>query len=131
MTGDKSEKEYVDTILNENLEIPIENIAGKTTIQELKELLKNAFLTVSTDSAAMHTSAAMKTPTIGLFGPTNWIKSAPYGPWSTVVYDKVYFKVGKPLEKNSRDISNYFDHIDINEALTELSAYLDIKDFEK
>lgn len=126
LTGDKSEKIYLDTIINDNPDIPIENFAGKTTIQELKEVLKNAFLTVSTDSAAMHISAAMKTPTIGLFGPTNWSVSAPFGPWSTVVYDKIYFKDGRPLEKNSKEISNYFDHISIDEALCQLSDYLKV-----
>ena len=77
LTGDKSERVYLDTIKKDNMDIPVENLAGETSIQELKEVLKNAFLTVSTDSAAMHISAAMKTPTIGLFGPTNWIVSAP------------------------------------------------------
>jgi len=124
LTGDKSEKIYLDTIVNDNADIPIENLAGETTILELKEILKNAFLTVSTDSAAMHMSAVMKTPTIGLFGPTNWIKSAPYGPWSTVVYDKIYFKDGIPLSKNSQETDNYFDNINISSALNKLERFL-------
>ncbi len=124
LTGDNTEISYLNKIIEENTSIPIENLAGKTTIQELKQLLNNAYLTVSTDSASMHISAAMKTPTIGIFGPTNWIKSAPFGPWSTVVYDKIYFQDSKPLRKNSKEIDNYFDNIDISEALENISKYI-------
>jgi ADP-heptose:LPS heptosyltransferase len=73
----------------------------------------------------MHISAVHCTPTIGLFGATNWLRSAPFGPWSTVVYDKQYFKDNLPLEKNSMDINNkFYENIDIKEALIKLENYL-------
>lgn len=123
LTGDKSEIEYVEN-LSKFIVGDKKNLSGKTDIQELKEVLKNAYLTISTDSASMHISAVEKTPTIGLFGPTNWIVSAPFGTWSTVVYDKTYFKEEIPLEKNSQEINNYFDYISIDDALKQLKEYL-------
>lgn|GEM_PF-479956 len=123
LTGSPDEIEYVKEI-EKSIVGECENKAGKTSIQELKSVLNNAFLTISTDSGPMHMSAIMATPTIGIFGPTNWIKSSPFGPWSTIVYDKIYFKDLKPLKQNSRELNNYFDNIDISEALESLSEYL-------
>lgn len=122
-TGSNEEYKYIQTVFDV-FPGKKKNIAGKTSLIELQTVLEDAFLTVATDSGPMHISSVKGTPTIGIFGPTNWIKSAPFGPWSTVVYDKIYFKDGKPLEKNSREIDNYFDNIDISESLDSLSKYL-------
>jgi len=124
LTGDSCEKEYIDS-LSKDLYGECLIFAGKTNLIELKELLKKAYLTVSTDSAAMHISAAQRTPTIGLFGATNWIKSAPFGPWSTVVFDKTYFKDFNPFVNNTKEINeNIYLNININEALEKIEKYL-------
>ena len=123
LTGDKSEAEYVQDVAKVVVGKK-EVIAGKTSIQELKKVLKEAYLVVSTDSAPMHIAAVQKTPTIGLFGATNWILSRPFGPWSTVVYDKELFKDGKPFEKNRKEIGKYYENIDIKEGLNEIEKFL-------
>ena len=122
-TGSADEREYVAGIAR-RLPGRAENRAGQTSIQQLKHLLADAYLTVSTDSAAMQISAAMKTPTIGLFGATNWIRSAPFGSWSRVVYDKTHYPDGIPPAVNSRECRAYYDHIDISDALQSLAPYL-------
>jgi ADP-heptose:LPS heptosyltransferase len=121
--GEEREKIYLDQ-LSRSLTVPVVNLAGKTSIQELKALLKDAFLTISTDSAAMHISAACKTPTIGIFGATNWIRSAPYGPWSTVLYDRTLYTEGIPPMKNLTEPGSYYDHLDLDRALEEIKDYL-------
>ncbi|KFL34015.1 MULTISPECIES: glycosyltransferase family 9 protein [unclassified Sulfurospirillum] len=123
LTGDLSEKEYVEEILK-SIVGEKKSVAGNTTLQDLKKILSEAFLTVSTDSGPMHLSAVQKTPTIGLFGPTNWIRTAPYGPWSTVVYDTQFYANPIPPMKSLMEHNNYFDHICIDQALVTLSAYL-------
>lgn len=124
LTGDKSELEYIKE-LSKVLHGEKKILAGKTDIQELKKVLSNAFLTVSTDSAPMHISAAQDTPTIGIFGATNWIISAPYGEHSTVIYDKSYFKDNKPLIKNSQVVNNeFYNNIDIEEGIERLKQFL-------
>lgn len=123
LTGDKSELEYLKELSN-HIYGEKTILAGKTSLIELKKVFKEAFLTVSTDSAAMHISAAQKTPTIGIFGPTNWERSKPYGPWSTIVYDKMFYPDGIPPQKSKVEIKNYFDNIDIQTALKKISTYL-------
>jgi ADP-heptose:LPS heptosyltransferase len=123
LTGSADERDYVAGIAG-RLAGRCENRAGQTSIPELKRLLAGAFLTVSTDSAAMQISAAMKTPTLGLFGATNWIRSAPFGPWSRTVYDTAYYPDGAPPAVNTRECLPFYDRIDIRPALDELAEYL-------
>lgn len=124
MTGDASERAYIDT-LAKKLYGSIKVLAGQTTIQELKQIVKDAYFTISTDSATMHISAIQKTPTIGIFGATNWIQSASFGPWSTVLFDKVYYKDQIPPAKNLLEIGHYYDHISIQEALNHILKILE------
>jgi ADP-heptose:LPS heptosyltransferase len=123
LTGDKNEQEYIEHI-SKHLIGNIKVLAGKTTLQELKEVLTKAYLTVSTDSAAMHISAVQKTPTIGIFGPTNWKRAAPFGPWSTAIYDKTFYPDGIPPQKSQNTIRNYFDNIELEEGLDNISEFL-------
>lgn len=123
LTGDHTEKEYVESIA-EYIVGQKEVVAGKTTIQELKALLSNAFLTVSTDSGPVHMSAAQKTPTIGIYGPTDWQRFAPFGPWSRAIYDHTFFKDSIPPQKSLIEIDHYFDHVDICLALEELAPFI-------
>jgi len=123
LTGDKNEAEYVQQ-LSRHIVGKKEVIAGKTTIGELKRVLDGAYMVVSTDSAPMHIAAVQKTPTIGLFGATNFIMARPWGPWSVALYDKKLFAEGKPFEKNQKAIGNYYEGIDINEGLEALARYV-------
>ncbi len=123
LTGSEDECDYVQHIARL---VPgkVEVVAGKTTIQELKQLLKNACLTLSTDSGPMHLSAVQKTPTIGLFGATNWIKSAPFGPWSVALYDRVYYADGQPPSGSQLAVDDYYHNIRIEEGLEALREVL-------
>ncbi len=122
-TGEKAECDYIETIAN-SIMYPHEIRVGKTTILELKELLANAFLTVSTDSASLHISSVQKTPSIGIFGPTSWIYAKSFGPWSQAVYDHEFYQEGIPPIKNRQEIEAYFNTIDIAPALEKLEPYL-------
>ncbi|MEE8575287.1 MAG: glycosyltransferase family 9 protein, partial [Thermodesulfobacteriota bacterium] len=55
------------------------NLAGKTTIRDLAAITKGAAIFVGNDSAPMHISYAVGTPTIALFGPTDWKTWHPLG----------------------------------------------------
>ena len=54
-------------------------IIPPTTIKQLGAILKRCSLTVSNDSAPMHISATVGTPTLGIYGPTNPYAQGPYG----------------------------------------------------
>lgn len=123
LTGDIFEKEYIEHVSN-FIVGQKEVIAGKTTLQDLKKILTKAFLTVSTDSGPLHLSSVQKTPTIGLFGASNWVKAAPFGPWSTTLFDPIYYPNAIPPHKSYQTIDNFYDNIDITSALKTLQPYL-------
>lgn len=58
---------------------------GKCDILGSAALLQRATLFVGNDSGLMHVSAAAGTPTLGLFGPSEWWHKAPYGPKGQVL----------------------------------------------
>lgn len=55
------------------------NISGKTTIKELAAISDASDIFFGVDSAPMHIAAAVKTPVVALFGPTNHSVWSPYG----------------------------------------------------
>ncbi|MGA7143870.1 MAG: glycosyltransferase family 9 protein [Desulfobacterales bacterium] len=61
------------------------NLAGKTTLDELAAVLCLSGLHVGVDSAAPHIAAAVGTPTITIYGPTDWRDWAPRGKLHSVV----------------------------------------------
>jgi lipopolysaccharide heptosyltransferase I len=53
--------------------------AGKTTLKELIEIMRNAKFVVTNDSGPMHIAAALNVPVFAIFGPTNPLRTGPYG----------------------------------------------------
>jgi ADP-heptose:LPS heptosyltransferase len=50
---------------------PVDNLAGKTDLVELCDLLKHASLFVGVDSGIMHLASSFDIPVVGIFGPTD------------------------------------------------------------
>ncbi|MBN1382083.1 MAG: putative lipopolysaccharide heptosyltransferase III [Deltaproteobacteria bacterium] len=55
------------------------NLAGETTLEELAGLLSLSRLHIGVDSAGPHIAAATGTPTITIYGPSDWKDWAPLG----------------------------------------------------
>ena len=55
------------------------NLAGKTSMSELIGLLEACDLLVSNDTGPAHIGAALGSPTLTIFGPTNEYETAPTG----------------------------------------------------
>ena len=123
LTGSADEADYIAHVADA-IGPPAENRAGGTSLPELKRLLADAWLVVSTDSAAMHLAASMKTPTIGIFGATNWLRSAPSGPWATALFDRTFYPDGQPPRCSQQECLNCYDHVDIREGLERLAPFL-------
>ncbi|MFB0517758.1 MAG: lipopolysaccharide heptosyltransferase II [Acidobacteriota bacterium] len=60
-------------------------LTGNTTLQELIAVISLCQLFISNDSGPMHLAAALKVPTIGIFGPTDERITAPWGEGHAVV----------------------------------------------
>ena len=61
------------------------NLGGRTTLRELACLYREAALLVTTDSGPMHLAAAVGTPVVALFGPTDPARTGPYGPGHRII----------------------------------------------
>jgi heptosyltransferase-1 len=55
------------------------DLTGKTSLGLLPALLRSTALLVTNDSGPLHLAAAVGTPVVALFGPTNPIRTGPYG----------------------------------------------------
>jgi heptosyltransferase-1 len=65
--------------------LPSIDLAGRTTLRDLAYLYKLSALVVTTDSGPMHVAAAVGTPAVALFGPTDPVRTGPYGAGHIVV----------------------------------------------
>jgi ADP-heptose:LPS heptosyltransferase len=69
------------------------DVTGDTTLETLAGLLGIAQACVSNDSGAMHLAAAVGTPVVALFGPTNEYETSPltrHGRQSAVLTHRVW-----------------------------------------
>lgn len=65
------------------------NLGGQTTLRDLAYLYQRCALLITTDSGPMHLAAAMGTPVIALFGPTDPARTGPYGKGHVVIQRKL------------------------------------------
>lgn len=61
------------------------NLAGKTSIKELCELIAGLELFITNDSGPMHIAAAYAVPSVAIFGSTRVDETAPYKPAKAVI----------------------------------------------
>ena len=66
------------------------DLTGRTDLREAMAVLSLCRLAVSNDSGLLHVAAAVGTPTIGIFGPTNPDRTGPTGDRTTIVRRPVY-----------------------------------------
>jgi heptosyltransferase-2 len=68
---------------------PAVNLGGRTDLVTLVGLLGRAGLLVSNDTGAMHVAAAVATPVLAIFGPTDARTTGPLGPHWQIVREPV------------------------------------------
>ena len=64
-------------------------LGGKTDLATLIGLLERAQLLLTNDTGAMHVAAALDTPVLAIFGPTDLTATGPLGCRSRIVWDPV------------------------------------------
>ena len=82
LTGSFAERTRIEDL---PAAVPAINLIGKTSILQLGALLERCELCLTCDSGPMHIAAAVGTPTLALFGPTDPVRHKPYGAGHTVV----------------------------------------------
>jgi lipopolysaccharide heptosyltransferase II len=78
LTGSSSEI-GLGNALQKMVKAKVINLIGKTTVLQLGALIERCNLYLTCDSGPMHIAAAVGTPTIALFGPTDPDRHRPYG----------------------------------------------------
>ena len=78
VTGSQADASLVRRII-EGMRFPGIDTAGKWGLKELAFLQTQADVVVTPDSGPMHLAAAMGTPVVALFGPTDEARTGPYG----------------------------------------------------
>ncbi|MDN5942145.1 MAG: glycosyltransferase family 9 protein, partial [Nitrospira sp.] len=78
MIGGPDERADIAQV-NKMMKTPAVDLAGATTVGLLPALLSRASLLITNDSGPMHIAAAVGTPVVALFGPTNAARTGPYG----------------------------------------------------
>jgi heptosyltransferase-1 len=84
IVGSKSDINIANEIVNLSKGNAI-SLAGKTDLKELLEVMRGARFVVSNDSGPMHIAAALCIPVFAIFGPTDPIKTGPYGEGHAVI----------------------------------------------
>lgn len=75
--GPKDAKLYKE--IAGNMKTPPINLVGKTSLKELSYIIKQSRVFIGGDTGPMHLAAAVGTPVIALFGPTDPQRNGPYG----------------------------------------------------
>ena len=83
--GSKDEEALAQRIHEAATSRPV-SIAGRTTLKQFAAIAKRAVLFVGNDSGAMHLAAAVGTPMVALFGPSNPDEWGPRGGRMKVLY---------------------------------------------
>lgn len=73
------EEEGLARSIGERTGQPVLNLAGRTSVRQLGAVLKRCRLFVGSDSGVMHVAAAVGTPLVAIFGPSN---ERAWGPWT-------------------------------------------------
>ena len=84
LIGSKDETEVSEDVTRRMRQQPIV-LTGKTTLDQITAVLDRADLIVTNDTGPAHLGAALRRPTIVIFGPTNPLTTRPFAPEAIVL----------------------------------------------
>jgi ADP-heptose:LPS heptosyltransferase len=89
LIGSGSERTYTQSIKDELPDERVINFAGKTTLDDLIQIIRNANVLITNDTGPMHLGFACKTPAVCLFGPC---APTQYGQYENawIIYHNLY-----------------------------------------
>jgi heptosyltransferase I len=79
LTGSVADERMVGEIA-QGMRPSLRSLVGKLSLKQLAAVLGAADLMITVDSGPMHIAAAMGTPVVALFGPTDPARTGPLGP---------------------------------------------------
>lgn len=100
--GGPGEEDIVDSVA-QKMKNPAVLMKDKVKIRQLAAMIQKCHLFLSNDTGPMHISVAVNTPTIGIFGPGNYIKFQPIGQKNTIVRHDVPCSPCKQFTNRCKD----------------------------
>ncbi len=88
--GSDDERDLAEAVVAAGVPNGYVNACGKTTLSETAALLGTLDLFIGNDSGPLHMAAALGTPSVGIFGPTDVLTYRPQGPRVGVVSGSVH-----------------------------------------
>lgn len=115
---EKTEQDYVlEVIKNCHQKNNIINLAGLLSFSQLAVFIERAQLFIGVDSVAMHMTAALKTPSVVLFGPSNLKQWHPWQNPHTLLWAGDYRGLPLPDEVDTSTSDRYLDAIPVNKVI--------------
>ena len=84
LLGSSKEKDVVDRV-EKLCKTPVCNVASDLSLAQVIALIEQLHAFIGNDSGAMHLAAALKVPTVAIFGPTQWKTTGPFYAKSKIV----------------------------------------------
>lgn len=88
LVGGPADRALADRIAG-GMKTPPRVLCGETSLPDLLGVLSHLRLLITNDSGPMHLAAALGTPVVAVFGPTDWRETAPRGSGHRVVREAV------------------------------------------
>lgn len=107
LTGSQADRPRIDRMAQ-----GCRNLAGQTTLLELADLYARCAVVITNDTGPMHIAAAVGTPVVAIFGPTDPKLTGPYGTQHTVL------RAGIPCSPCFRDRCRHTPHMECMSAIS-------------
>ncbi len=98
--------------------------APETNLCELVEVIRRSRMLISGDTSPLHIASAVKTPCVGLFGPTWADESGPYGNKHIAIQSSVLPDLGRGQRRSSNSSINAIEISEVLRACTQLLAQI-------
>lgn len=101
---------------------PFVDLVGKTSLKELAAVLRRSLVHLCADTGSAHISVALGKPVIGLYGPTDHVRTSPYGQEHRLLTHKDECPICRTSPR--REHSDCMERISVSEVLQMLDRTL-------
>lgn len=121
LVGGKEDKAMADRLASNLPSDRVISLAGQTDLLQLGIILETAKVLVTNDTGPMHLAAAIGTPVVAIFGPTDPELTGPYGEGHTVLTSSM---ACSPCFKKDCRSRECLSRISVDEVYSAVLAYL-------
>jgi heptosyltransferase I len=116
--GSKSDSSIADQIVALSNGKAV-SLAGKTELKDLINIIGRARFAVSNDSGPMHIAAALGIPVFAIFGPSDPVRTGPYGKGHTIIRSN---EICSPCFRKSCDNVKCMKNVTAEEVFKTIAA---------